>query len=207
MGGDTLVNRTYREWKSKASTVPELRRVRSQVHSVQPPREERASISATHFLGTFAEPEAPINNVVEYFFALRVLTNTWAFVGNFDAGDGKKFMDLTAAQNYADDTLKWTMDCGLPNHEKLEWYRTRDVATRTKMMELMRQPPHLDASAALQQALDFMRNEWRPARVGPAPAREQRAKSRSAFATRWCQRGAQSRPQRRRKLRNSCRHH
>ena len=178
MGGDTIVNRTYREWKNRVPTTPDLGKVRSQVHSVQEKKEERTALSATHFLGFISEPDTPIHNVVDYYFTLRCLTNTWAYVGNWDHTEKIKFMDQTTAMNYADDTLKWTMDSGVPNAEKVEWYRVRDIATRTKMMELMRQPPHLPAHAALAQALDFMRNEWRPARVVDHPARG-RGRSRS----------------------------
>ena len=74
-------------------------------------------------------------------------------------------MPLDVAMNYADDTLRWTMESGVPDDAKLEWYRVRDIATRTKMMELMRQPPYLHAAEALRVALDFMRNEWRPSKV------------------------------------------
>ena len=67
-------------------------------------------------------------------------------MGNWDIANRTMFMDKTAAQNYADNTLKWTMECGLPQSEMLGWYRTRDIATRSKMMELMCQPPHLSAA-------------------------------------------------------------
>ena len=135
------------------------------MHAVDPPREERTSISATHYIGSLAEPEVPIYTIIDYYFALRVLTNVWAFVGNWEIAPGKKFMDKTTAQNYADDTLRWTSQSGLANHEMLPWYRTRDVATRSKMMEYMRQPPRHSAADALKLALDFMRSEWNPARL------------------------------------------
>ena len=74
-------------------------------------------------------------------------------------------MPYSTALNYADDSLRWTMDSGLPDHAKLAWYRDRDIATRTRMMETMRPPLMLSAGEALTQALDYLRNEWRPAHI------------------------------------------
>ena len=170
MGGDALVNRTFREWRATppVPTIPEATKIRSQVAAVQPRREERTHLGGSKYLSEVVEPEITIRTAIDYYWSLRTLANTWGYVGNYKRPFGGKdviVMPLDQAVNYADDTLLWTMESGVPGHTKLEWCRSRDVATRTKMMELMRQPPHPPASVALREALDFLRNDWKPQRV------------------------------------------
>ena len=174
---DTLIGRTHREWRDGKATVPEVSKCRSQAHSVMPPTTEKVQIDHKHYFASSEPPSVKITSVIDYYFALRTLSHAWAFVGNFSVEfDGKKerFMHLQDAQGYADAVLRWTAESGVPDAGKLNWMKRNDVATRTKMMEHMRQGD--SAGVALKKAIEFCKNDWHPIR---RERDEQTARSRS----------------------------
>ena len=77
------MSRTYREWKGSTPTVPETTKVRSQLAALQPQKEQKTKIDTTHYFGMLLPEEVPIKTVIDYYFALRTLANTWGFVGNY----------------------------------------------------------------------------------------------------------------------------
>jgi len=161
---DTLLGRTHREWSRNIATVPELSKVRSQAASVLPNKMSKTRISDTYFFTSEEPAETKIESIVEHYLALKVLMHCWAFVGNFDdpAEHGKLFIHYDEAFGYAEDALRWTLESGLPDHLKLKFMKNNDIATRTRMMELMRQGE--SAGTALAHALEHTKAEWRPVR-------------------------------------------
>jgi len=167
---DGLVGRTHREWRNKTATVPDISRCRSMTASVMPSTTEKVKIDQRMSFH-YDEPAAlKISTVVDYYFGLRVLAHCWAFVGNFETEeDGKKvlFMHLDQALAYADDALKATMESGLPDAAKLNWLKKNDVATRTRMMELMRTGSA--AGVALKEAREHTKHMWSSERSFSGP--------------------------------------
>ena len=161
---DTLIGRTHREWSRNTATVPDLSKVRSQAASVLPNKTSKTRISDSHYFASEEPPETKIDSMVDYYLTLKVLMHCWAFVGNFEdqSESGKLFMHFDDAFGYAEDALRWTLESGLPDHAKLKFIRNNDVATRTRMMELMRQRE--SAATALAHALEHTKGDWRPVR-------------------------------------------
>ena len=95
MGADSLVARTYRDWKGGTPTVPEVTKCRSPALAVRPETQERVQLGGNHYLSTSAPPEVRINSVIDYYWGLRTLTMTWAYVGNFSTPDGIMMPCLT----------------------------------------------------------------------------------------------------------------
>ena len=115
MGSDTLVSRTYREWRQRIATVVPCNKIRSQITQVEPKKETKTQLDHRVYLGTLVDNDTQIRTVVDYYFALRVLANVWGYVGSYTVehkGEKVLMMPLGAALDYADNTLAWTMDVG-----------------------------------------------------------------------------------------------
>eukprot|EP00435_Cladocopium_sp_Y103_P064411 s568_g26.t1 len=157
---DSLRSRVYKEFHKGTMTVIEARRVRSMVHVSIPKTTENVKLSDTIQLQFNEETAVSIGNIVEYYWALRVLANAWSWGGLFEAvdhdGARKTFMPLTDAVNYADFSLRCTVEHG---QGSLVWYQKNDLLTRSKMAALIRRG-YVGASA-LAEALKQCHLEWR----------------------------------------------
>ena len=124
---DALRSRVYREFHKQTMTVIEARRVRSMVHVSVPKTMENVRLSDSIQLQFQEETSVAIGNIVEYYWAIRVLCNAWSWGGLFETtdhdGSKKTFMPLTEAQHYAD-----YMPCGaLLNLAKARWCGSNDM--------------------------------------------------------------------------------
>jgi len=119
-------------------------------------------------------PAMKISTVVDYYFDLRVLAHCWVCVGNCEVEEDVKkvlFMHLDAALACSGDALKATMESGLNDGSKLAWLKKNDVATRTRMMELMRTGS--SAGAALKAAREHTKHQWGSERLyGEVPEQD-----------------------------------
>ena len=156
---DALRSRVYREFHKQTMTVIEARRVRSMVHISVPKTMENVRLSESIQLQFQEETSVAIGNIVEYYWAIRVLTNAWSWGGLFEAtdhdGSKKTFMPLTDAQHYADYSMRCTVEFG---QGSLMWYQRNDMLTRSKMAALIRRG--YVGSSALTEALKQCHLEW-----------------------------------------------
>ena len=120
---DALRSRVYREFHKQTMSVIEARRVRSMVHVSIPKTMENVRLSESIQLQFQEDTSVSIGNIVEYYWAIRVLANAWSWGGLFETKDhdGAKrlFMPLTDAQHYADYSLRCTVEFG---QGSLIWY-------------------------------------------------------------------------------------
>eukprot|EP00435_Cladocopium_sp_Y103_P041729 s412_g11.t1 len=157
---DALRSRVYREFHKQTMSVIEARRVRSMVHISIPKTTENVRLSESIQLQFQEETSVSISNIVEYYWAIRVLTNAWSWGGLFEAkdhdGTRKTFLPLTDAQHYADHSMRCTVEYG---QGSLAWYQRNDMLTRSKMAALIRRG--YVGSSALAEALKQTHLEWR----------------------------------------------
>ena len=142
MGCDSLVCRTYREWKAGTPTVADLSRIRNQSAMLKPTQERRerltADVSIVHHIDDTCNS---LDTTYQYYVNLRILVNVWAFVGNYEVPSTQRpeskilMMDLEAALNYADNALDHAQESGHHGAAQLAWLRANDTGTRTTMME------------------------------------------------------------------------
>ena len=193
MGSDTLVSRTYREWRNRTPTVPAISKIRNQTSMLKPSRERREQLTKELSIvrqGLNEEDfEYVLDTIYDYYVGVRILVNVWAYVGNFNTASAHdpskqvRMMDYEEAANYADDSLERAIKSGIPASRQVAWYQENDEATRTTMMEKMRLG--WPAVEALKFALDFHRQDWRRSKVSFAPAPHhspRRGRSRSVSA-------------------------
>ena len=136
---DALRSRVYKEFHKQSMSVIEARRVRSMVHVSIPKTTENVRLSETIQLQFQEETSVSIGNIVEYYWALRILANAWSWGGLFETrdhdGSQKTFLTLTDAQNYADFSMRNAVEYG---QGSLVWYQRNDLLTRSKMDSLIR---------------------------------------------------------------------
>ena len=90
-------------------------------------------------------PDVIIDTCFKYFVQMMVLADAWGKVGCFLApaylkrGTKVFFIRWVQAYNYCVNALDAAVDSEDSAEMKLEWIRTRDLVTRTRMAELMRQ--------------------------------------------------------------------
>ena len=84
---DSLRGRIWREFAKRTLSVIEVRRVKSLLAQSAPSDCETVKLQDTSrgalSLSFAREQDAPVRDVVTYYFRLRVLTNAFAFAGNF----------------------------------------------------------------------------------------------------------------------------
>ena len=140
-------------------TVIEARCVRSMVHVSIPKTTENVRLSETIQLQFQEETSVAFSNIVEYYWALRVITNAWSWGGLFEASDHhgtrKLFISLTDAQQYADFALRNTVEFG---QGPLVWLQRNDLLTRSKMASLIRRG--YTGGSALTEAVKQCHLEW-----------------------------------------------
>ena len=156
---DALRSRVYKEFHKQTMTVIEARRVRSMIHVSIPKTMENVKLSDSIQLQFQEETSVAIGNIVEYYWALRVLTNAWSWGGLFEAtdhdGSRKLFISLTDAQQYADFALRNTVEYG---QGSLVWLQRNDLLTRSKMASLIRRG--YTGGSALIEAVKQCHLEW-----------------------------------------------
>ena len=168
-GSDNFVGRTFREWQACTPSIIPVKKMRSQTHALEVPREKREKVtdglSFVHH-GHQEQEDIPAPSVIEYYQRLRMMANTWALVGNYEVpsfhspGRLVTMMTYEQALNYADDALFLTTTSKVAPEHQLGWLKFNDEITRTKMMALMH--AKWPASEALVAALDEHRADWRP---------------------------------------------
>ena len=156
---DALRSRVYKEFYKQTMTVIEARRVRSMIHVSIPKTTENIKLSDSIQLQFQEETSVAISNIVEYYWALRVLTKAWSWGGLFEANDHdetrKLFISLTDAQQYADFALRNTVEFG---QGSVAWLQRNDLLTRSKMASLIRRG--YTAGSALIEAAKQCHLEW-----------------------------------------------
>ena len=104
-----------------------------------------------------------IVNVFEYYWALRILMHTWAYVGNFKVKstvNSEKeviYAPLGDLLGYADECLRRCMVYA-PQNNQLEWPSDRDKATRGKAALLARKGAPM--GEAITEATKELKVEW-----------------------------------------------
>lgn len=161
---DALKGRVWREFSKRSLSVIEVKRVKSLLAQSTPSSSETVKLQDTSrgalSLSFARETDAPIKDVVSYYFALRVLMNAWAFCGNFMAkgvnGTESKFFRLAEGLDYADGCLRDAMSYG---HGSVAWLFHNDMMTRGKVASKVRRG-YL-AGHALRESLAECHLEWR----------------------------------------------
>ena len=166
---DALRGRVWREFSRGTMTVLEIKKVRSLLMQSLPTSNEVIKLQDSSrgpiSLSFAREQDTAIQDVVAYFFGLRVLMNAFAFCGNFVFKDvdgvERRFISLSQAQDYADHCLRDAMSYG---QGSVQWLQHNDLLTRGKMASKIRRG--YSAGRALTEALSECHLEWRSPSVG-----------------------------------------
>ena len=143
MPSDTLLGRVYREFQRGAPTLIPAKRMQSLFRGTLPSSKEEVNLGASIKVQLASEPE-PVKSVIAYYQALRVLANAYAIAGvhlvESVVSPGKKvrFAPLDTNMNYCDFALARAAESH-PVAQQLQWLEARDLHTRGKMVEFMRQ--------------------------------------------------------------------
>lgn len=144
MPSDALLGRVYREFQRGAPTLIPAKRMQSLFRGTLPTSKEEVNLSASIKVQLAAEP-APVKSVIAYYQALRVLANAYAIAGihvvdSVSApGTKVRFAPLDTNLNYCDFALARTAESNCHDTQQLQWLESRDLHTRGKMVEFMRQ--------------------------------------------------------------------
>jgi hypothetical protein len=127
-----------------------------------------------------------IESVVDYYWSARVLTQTWAFVGNYKVKSSKQgvgdilYCPLGTALLYADYLLRRTSCPRTDGHSNgLDWMQDRDELTRGRILMLAREG--VPMGEAIEAAIQDTKVEWAMSNV-TTRAPETQAKKRTASA-------------------------
>ena len=159
-----------------APQVPTAERIRSIIAALQPKERHEAPVGGSEnapWMVWEVPKKMRIETVVDYYWSLRVLVHVWGKVGchmvdsKLDPSKKVWCFDFNHGIAYADQALRQAMFFGGGFPHSLQWIESRDLKTRTKMMELQRlgHPP----GEALTEALLSCREDWQSAgRLAPA---------------------------------------
>ena len=172
---DSLVARLFREFRRCTPTFIPVEKVKTLLAAQRPPREQREKLGRWT-LAKDEEEDTRVDSVVEYYWALRTLGYACSLAGHFDhdskAKEGTKvrFSVFEANLNYADISLRQTLTVGVPSHRQVMWLRSRDQATRGRMIVLMRQGwPQTEALAAARSEFQVL---WSSAGLDESDSRK-----------------------------------
>ena len=144
MPSDALLGRVYREFQRGAPTLIPAKRMQSLFRGTLPTSKEEVNLSASIKVQLAAEP-APVKSVIADYQALHVLANAYAIAGihvvdSVSApGTKVRFAPLDTNLNYCDFALARTAESNCHDTQQLQWLESRDLHTRGKMVEFMRQ--------------------------------------------------------------------
>jgi hypothetical protein len=162
--GDSLTNRTHREFRRWSMTVTEVTKMRSNLMEQTPTPCERHPLSDTLDITSKAMADYRPGDVLGYYWGLRVLANAWGRCGNYMVPSAEKenttvlMMPWDQALNYADRALRVTMATGMPWSEQLPWLERKDRLTRSIMAGFVRE--RWPAGEALRKALIDTASDW-----------------------------------------------
>ena len=162
-GADSLVGRTYREFRRKTHSLLAATRVKALAWDRRPNDIAREQISKSVTLEHEVQQEMTVNTVMQYYWMLRILAHVWAYVGNYtvkstrDAGKDVLYASLGQCLQYADEALRRTMEFAPPGNQ-LAWLRNGDELTRGKAILLAR--AGMPFGEALASAVVECKVEW-----------------------------------------------
>ena len=163
---DGLVNRLYREFRTNTVSILEVTKFKS-VYTDHNPTPEKKVTLAEGLVVTVAGKEQgeEVTDVVQYYFALRVLANASAKAGNYEVeskiekGTMVTFAPLDTNLNYADHALRMALKQPMSAWGRLKWLTERDLSTRSLMINYMRSG--WSQGEALTMALKEEEGMWR----------------------------------------------
>ena len=112
------------------------------------------------------QPDVVIQHVYKYGQQMEMLAECWGRVGACqvpsynDPSKNITMMKWSDASKYARSMLDKAMSSGIPDVERLEWLRSRDILVRQRMATLMREG--WTAIEALKEALDEYKDQLKP---------------------------------------------
>ena len=167
---DALKGRVWREFKRHTMTVIEAKKAKNVLCLTLQQSHEKVQLPGGLSLSFDNERNLVLVSCVDYYFALRILGNAMAFVGNYTvtcSSDGKDVLmcDLTCVMDYADGALRAAMEYGSGS---VEWLRRNDILTRGQVVSLVRQG--WSVTNAFKEAWRQHHNNWNSKSLPPLSA-------------------------------------
>ena len=157
---DSLRSRLYREFRKGTMSVIEVKKIKSVLTQSGPKLQESVQLPGGLHLQFDRDSPTEVSSSISYYFALRVLSNAWAWAGNFkhkdQDGTEKVFITLGECLTYCDESLRSTMEFG---GGSMSWYSKNDLLCRGKMASYIRRG--WSGTSALKMALQDTHLEWR----------------------------------------------
>ena len=168
--GDPLINRTYREFRMFQLSVTDVRKWKSVLHERTPDSLVETRMTSRSYLVEGVQTEFRADSVIQYYWGLRTLVNAWAVCGNYEVDSvdkpNSKVIMITAdeALDYADRGLRLASRSTGNDSMQLEWWRKKDLLTRTLMANYVREKH--PAGEALKAALRDSAGDWSIVKAG-----------------------------------------
>ena len=183
---DSLLGRIYREFQRGAASLIPARKVTSLYRASLPQQQPEVSLHLSLKLQVDSEP-SPVKDLVDYYFRLRILANAYSLAGshNVDSvltpGTQVVFSPLEVNLNYADQALRKAFAVPSPPAAQLHWLESRDLRTRSKMVEMLRLA--MPQGEALTKALAESELLWNsPSQLSHLPSADAAAANSSSPA-------------------------
>ena len=139
---DSLLGRVYRELqRGTASLIPG--KITSLFHASLPQPKTEVALHLSLKLQVATEP-GPVKDLADYYFRLRILANAYCLASSHKVdsvlhpGTQVTFSPLEINLNYSDQALQKANNVQAPPAAQLAWLETRDLHTRSKMVEFLR---------------------------------------------------------------------
>jgi hypothetical protein len=169
--GDSLLGRIWREFHRQTPTLTPLAKVKNLLGDKLPVDRQRVNVAAGVTLELEGLPQDdPVHSLLDAYWRLRILMNTWAFAGSWDVdsmatpGTKTRMVSYTQASHYADWALKQCQERG---GGRVSWLIEKDTLTRGIAVNHMRRG--WPAGEALQLALTETKSDWREKDATNAP--------------------------------------
>jgi hypothetical protein len=168
---DAVMARQFREFRRKTHTLLPLSKVKAMAWDRVPKDTKREHLGAGLVLESNAvDLHTSLHNAYQYYWALRILCHTWAYVGNYkvkswnDPSKEVMYFSLGQGLHYADTAYRRAME-NARGEGQLHWLRERDELTRGKALLLAREG--WPFGEALEAAVADKKLEWTLSQKGP----------------------------------------
>jgi hypothetical protein len=165
---DGITARNFREFRRKTHTLLPMNRVRTLAQDKRPLDSVETDIGnglVIRQTSSQLQKKVHIESVIDYYWSARVLTQTWAFVGNYKVKSSKPGMDdilycpLGTSLLYADYLLRKTANPRSDGSSNgLAWMQDRDELTRGRILMLAREG--VPMGEAIEAAIQETKVEW-----------------------------------------------
>ena len=181
---DSLLGRIYREFQRGAASLIPAHKVTSLYRASLPQQKTEVSLHLSLKLQVDSEP-SPVKDLVDYYFRLRILANAYSLAGSHKVdsvltpGTQVVFSPLEVNLNYADQALRKDFAVPSPPAAQLLWLESKDLHTRSKMVEMLRLA--MPQGEALTKALAESELLWNsPSQLSHLPSADAAAANSSA---------------------------